>query len=108
MGSYGSGDGQFNGVYGVAVDSSGNVYVPDAGLRRVQTFDGSGALLTTWGSPGTGDGQFAYPLGVAVDASGNIYIADSSNYRIQKFAPTVPVAPDAPLGVAAAPATDSS
>src|SRR5262249_13536918 len=38
-GSYGSGDGQFNQPFGVAVDSSGNVYVADTGNSRIQKFD---------------------------------------------------------------------
>lgn len=37
-GSYGSGDGQFVTPYGVAADSSGNVYVADTGNHRIQKF----------------------------------------------------------------------
>ena len=37
-GSWGSGDGQFKYPYGVAVDSSGNVYVADTGNNRIQKF----------------------------------------------------------------------
>ena len=37
-GSNGSGDGQFNGPQGVAVDGSGNVYVVDAYNHRIQKF----------------------------------------------------------------------
>ena len=34
-GGFGSGDGQFQRPYGVTVDSSGNVYVADAGNHRI-------------------------------------------------------------------------
>jgi len=37
-GSYGSGNGQFYNPNGIAVDSSGNVYVADSGYSRIQKF----------------------------------------------------------------------
>jgi DNA-binding beta-propeller fold protein YncE len=84
-GSYGSGDGQFNEPYGIAVDSPGYVYVVDNKNNRVQKFTPSGGFVTKWGSPGSGDGQFQWPWGVAVDSSGYVYVADTGNHRIQKF-----------------------
>ncbi len=83
-GSLGSGDGQFNSPFGVAVDSSGNVYVADINNHRIQKFNSSGTFITKWGSSGSGDGQFDSPMGVAVDSSGNIYVCEQ-NHRIQKF-----------------------
>src|SRR2546430_10649083 len=41
-GTQGSGDGQFDGNYGVAVDGSGNVFVVDNNIHRVQKFDSNG------------------------------------------------------------------
>ncbi len=38
FGSNGSGPGQFNGPYGIAVDQCGVVYVSDYGNNRVQIF----------------------------------------------------------------------
>ncbi|MFH1961832.1 MAG: right-handed parallel beta-helix repeat-containing protein [bacterium] len=86
-GSNGSGDGQFSGPHGVAVDTSGNVFVADSNNNRIQKFDSDGTFITKWGSSGSGDGQFSYPCGVAVDTSGNVFVADYSNNRIQKFTP---------------------
>ena len=45
-GSSGSGDGQFNYTYGIAVDGSGNVYVADTSNHRVQKFSISGSIVT--------------------------------------------------------------
>jgi DNA-binding beta-propeller fold protein YncE len=84
-GSYGLADGQFRYPHGVAVDSTGNVYVVDTDNNRIQKFDADGTFLTTWGSYGMGGGRFCYPRGVAVDGEGNIYVADMYNHRIQKF-----------------------
>ena len=38
-GSTGTGPGQFNGVKALAIDAQGNVYVADAGNKRIQVFD---------------------------------------------------------------------
>jgi DNA-binding beta-propeller fold protein YncE len=84
-GSYGSGDYQFYYPFGVAVDSSGNVYVADTGNKRIMKFNSNGSFLTKWGSVGSGDYQFNHPEGVAVDSSGNVYVADTDNHRIMKF-----------------------
>ena len=81
----GSGDVQFNVPYGVAVDSSGNVYVADKGNNRIQKFSSDGSFLSKWGSYGSGDGQFIIPEGIAVDPSGNVYVVDELFGWIQKF-----------------------
>jgi sugar lactone lactonase YvrE len=81
----GSGNGQFHGSQGVAVDGSGNVFISDLGNNRIQKFDNSGKFRTAWGSPGSSDGQFNGPSEVAVDGSGNVLVTDFNNHRIQKF-----------------------
>ena len=52
-GTTGTGPGQFNGVKAIAVDAQGNVYAADAGNRRIQVFDASGAFVREFGGVGT-------------------------------------------------------
>ncbi len=91
-GRQGSKDGQFgqyNSPNGIAVDSSGNVYVTDYDNNRVQKFDSNGNFITKWGSEGSKNGQFDGPQGIAVDSSGNVYVTDEGNIRIELFVPTI-------------------
>jgi hypothetical protein len=78
IGSEGSGNGQFAGVYGdVAFNSDGNLVVADGKKHRVQVLRYSdGAHVCTIGSLGAGAGQFLYPSSVAFDAAGHIVVVD--------------------------------
>ncbi len=93
-GSVGSGDGQFNTPFGIAVDASGNIFVADTFNHRIQQFSSTGVFITKWGTVGTGNGQFKDPIGITVNASGGVYVADLYNFRIQLFreTATLPVA----------------
>ena len=81
--------------YGVAVDSSGNIYISEYGDSRIREVAVSGGKISTIAGNGTygfaGDGstagnaEFADPWGLCVDSSGNIYVADLWNYRIRKI-----------------------
>ena len=77
-GSQGSGPSQFSGLDGVAVDSSGNVYVADTFNGRVEKFTSTGTFLTQWGSF-----RFYDLGGISVDSPGNVYVTE--NNRVEKF-----------------------
>jgi uncharacterized repeat protein (TIGR01451 family) len=105
----GSGTGQFDHPFDVAVDSANNVYVVDSRNARVQKFDSNGTFLRMWGFgvstgaaifeictsscqigvSGSGDGQFSVSVsvaggGVGVDGADNVYVTDRVLHRIQK------------------------
>ena len=76
---------------GVAVDGSGNIYIPTGGrIRKVTASTGNISTVAGTGTAGySGDGGAATSArinsaGVAVDGSGNIYIASTSNNRVRK------------------------
>ena len=88
---------QFNSPRGVAVDSSGNVYVADYSNHRIRKISPAAVVTTLAGSSvgyvdDTGTAaKFSYPTGVAVDSSGNVYVADTNNHRIRKISPAMEV-----------------
>jgi len=78
---------------GVAVDSSGNVYIADTGNYLVRAVATNGNITRVAGNETSfiyaADGisatsTYTSTEGVSVDSSGNIYIADQANNRIRK------------------------
>jgi sugar lactone lactonase YvrE len=80
---------------GIAVDTSGNIYVADTGNSTIRKITSTGVVTTFAGTAGTAgyaDGTgtaalFYDPEGIAVDASGNVYVADMGNNVIRKITP---------------------
>jgi DNA-binding beta-propeller fold protein YncE len=78
-GHKGTGDGEFDLVHDVCLDSKGRVYVADRSNSRVQIFDADGRYLGKW----TDVGQ---PWGLTYHAPENaIYMCDGINNRIVKL-----------------------
>jgi uncharacterized repeat protein (TIGR01451 family) len=91
IGSTGSGDGQFAGVNGIAVDERGRIYAVDSFNARVQVFDSEGVFQFAFGSLGVGDGQFGgTACGIAVNTiRERVYVSEGLpgfvNHRVQIF-----------------------
>ena len=84
-GSAGSQSHELSAPIGVAIDHLDNIYIAEAGNRRVSKFDRNFIQITSWGEFGSGDGQFNQPSGIAVDLLGDVYVLDSGLGRVQVF-----------------------
>ena len=84
----------FGQVYGIAVDSSGNVYLADGDNNRIRKVNATTGIITTVAGNGTygntGDtgpatsATLGSPQDIAVASNGDIYISDSANNTIRK------------------------
>ena len=84
-----------NNPTGVALDTSGNIYIADYSNNRIRKVTISTNIIVTIAGTGigtySGDGAAAssaalyHPWGIALDSSGNVYIGDSANCRIRKI-----------------------
>lgn len=77
---------------GLAIDSTGNIYIAELGNKRIRRVSPTGSITTIAGTGEcafSGDGGEAKkanlcgPLGVAVDAAGNVFVADTDNSRVR-------------------------
>ena len=108
-GTKGDGNGQLDQPWGLAVNSTGYVFVTEVWNNRISVFDedgnfknhfadngkrGSGSASTGCyrshfevrnGDPCTNDGHLNQPKDIELDSSGNIWVLDMGNQRIQKF-----------------------
>ncbi len=97
-GTYGYMDGpaataQFAGPFGIAIDTTGNLYIADENNGVVRKISTAGIVSTVAGSPiygFSGDGgpalqaAFRFPEGVTVGGDGNLYIEDIGNFRVRE------------------------
>jgi sugar lactone lactonase YvrE len=73
----------FNQPRGVAVDSSGNIYIADTSNNRIRKINASDGKINTILGP---DSIYSYAVnGLATDYSGNLYISLVNYHIIQKF-----------------------
>lgn len=84
FGRKGSNMGEFNGIFGVAVDPiEARIVVTDCHNHRVQVFTSDGQFLYYFGRKGEGSGEFQCPTGVAIDVRGQIIVCERLSYRLQ-------------------------
>ncbi len=96
-GVIGSADGigaaaRFRTPAGIAIDSSGTIYVSDTGNHTIRTISPSGVVNTLAGAAGFfgtsdgfgGDARFNRPYHIAINSMGGIYVADGGNHAIRQ------------------------
>lgn len=85
----------FNTPAGIAVDTSGNLYIADSANNTIRLLATNGTVRTFAGQPGVAgsqDGtgtnaQFNAPGGLAFDHGGNLLVADTGNATLRKITP---------------------
>lgn len=75
-GQKGTGNGEFDSIAGLDIDSHGIIYALDSGNYRVQKFDSQGNYISSWPIVHGGEG-------LAIDSNDNVYITQYK--RIWKF-----------------------
>jgi ATP-dependent protease HslVU (ClpYQ) peptidase subunit len=75
---------------GIAIDSSGNLFVSSGGIIKKITSSGVSSTFagstTTGNTDGTGTAAaFSSIWGMTVDSSDNVYVADAGNHNIRKI-----------------------
>ena len=84
----GNGPDTFDQLSGIAVATSGDIFVTDGHGKndRVVKFSKDGRFIKTWGRHGSGPGEFDQPHDISIGGSqGRVYVADRSNDRVQIF-----------------------
>jgi tripartite motif-containing protein 71 len=85
-GSKGSGEVEFSGPTGMAVNqSTGNVYVGDCGNKRIEELNSSGGYVRSFTGAGSEAGAIGCPAGIKIDSSGDVWVADVEHNRIEEF-----------------------
>lgn len=78
---------------GIAVDTSGNLYIADTTnhvIRKISSTGVTSTLAGTAGISGSVDGtgaaaRFGSPIGIALDSFGNLYVTDAVHHTIRKI-----------------------
>ncbi|EEF61836.1 NHL repeat-containing protein [Pedosphaera parvula] len=91
MDNNGTNTARFYSPSGLAVDSSGNVYVADTGNHTIRKITADGSVSTLAGLPGVWgnadgtnrDARFFQPEGISIDSQGNLFVMDSGNHTMR-------------------------
>ncbi len=99
-----SGDGglainaKLNGPHAILTDADDNLYIADAGNRRIRKVNAQDQMISTIVGNGTqgfeGDGglglnaQLNFVMGLAFDSQGNLYLSDRDNHSVRKVTKT--------------------
>lgn len=89
---------QFSDLFGICVDSNGNVFVVDRDYHCIKKITPAGEVSLFAGSA-TGDigdtdssvgsnAKFNFPNGICIDNNNNLFVADAYNHCIRKITPS--------------------
>lgn len=70
---------------GLAVDSTGSVYVVELGANRIQKFSSSGRLIDRWGVSPPDPDAFMNPFGIAVGPDDSVYVTEVGRDAVRRL-----------------------
>lgn len=101
LGGYADGTGtaaKFNGIEGIVIDGSGNLFVADYSNNLIRKITPAGVVSTLAGGGGATSAGYTDGIGtsalfsgctrMAIDGSGNLYVSDYFNHLIRKITNT--------------------
>src|SRR5262249_25446260 len=77
-GQTGSAQGQFSQIRGIAADAASNIYVADAGNKRIQVFDGEGTFKSQITNVGT-------PQAICISGGSTQYLYTSNSHDAESM-----------------------
>jgi len=109
-----SGDGglataaRFNGIFGMAFDTAGNLFVADYGNHVIRKINTNG-IVSTFAGNGTagyaGDAgqaivaELKFPRDLKFDRTGNLYVCDGGNFAVRRISTTQVITTFAGTGI---------
>jgi sugar lactone lactonase YvrE len=75
---------RFSGMFGLALDATGNVYVGDALNSQIRKITVDGVVTTFAGGTAA---NFLTPSGLVFDSVGNLYVTDAGNHNLRRITP---------------------
>ena len=81
----GNGSGaRFSGIFGLALDATGNIYVGDALNSQIRKITVDGVVTTYAGGTST---NFLTPSALVFDTAGNLYVTDAGAHNVRRITP---------------------
>lgn len=66
----------FGNIFEISINSVGDIYLLDIGLKRIIRYNKEGKFIQNIGKVGQGPGEFIFPLKIFTDERDNIYVND--------------------------------
>jgi DNA-binding beta-propeller fold protein YncE len=85
FGEYGHEEGQFTRIQGLAVDTSGRIYVADPFQGIVTGLDENGVFLVKIGQFGSAPGELKTPMDAAIDSRNRLWVTSMNNGALEVY-----------------------
>ena len=76
-----------DGIWDLAVDSRGRIYIAQSRTASVAVYDSVGQFQGELGHRGDGPGEFRFPSKLAIDAGDSLWVMDLGARRVSVFRP---------------------